>query len=428
MLTDRGWAALGVGTALGLLWILLGEVELFAAGVVVLSVLVAAVVLTRRSRPEVSVVRRLTPSLVHEGDRAAVDVVITNRSRRRLTNATFSDEVGSLGRAVFEAGIIAGGQAADAIAPADRSPFEDVRWLGVLRTADALQMYHRQKTAADAEYQILCRPRGVYPVGPVTATVSDPLRLSTVSARVDAFDRLIVYPEVEDLVGFPMTRGRDPAMQASRPEFSRRGGEDFYTLREYVQGDDLRRVHWPSSARRDELMIRQLETPWQSRALLILDVRMNAYESHECFEKAVRGAASMVRHLGREGFDADVWAGGSGATPVAQYSTVMETLAVVDREDRLDIRAVGARLKAVGRGGALILVTGVPDSDLLEVQRLMAREYRTTVVLSATETSSSGEIAFQRAGAVTVNVTPTGSWAEAWTKATQKSWSSVSSG
>ena len=136
----------------------------------------------------------------------------------------------------------------------------------------------------------------------------------------------------------------------------------------------------------------------------------------------------MVRHLAAEGFDADVWAGGTGATPVTQYSTVMETLAIVDREDRLDIRALGARLKAVGRGGALILVTGVPDSDLLEVQRLMAREYRTTVVLSATETSSSGEIAFQRAGAVTVNVTPTGSWAEAWTKATQKTWSSVSSG
>lgn len=392
MLTDRGWAALGVGTALGVLWVLLGEVELFAAAVVVAVVILAALLLTRFSQPDVSIVRRLSPNLVHEGDRAAVDVVITNRSRRRLTNASFADEVGALGRAVFEAGAIASGQ------------------------------------AADAEYQILCRPRGVYPVGPVTATVTDPLRLARTSASVDAIDRLIVYPEVEDLIGFPMTRGRDPAMQASRPEFSRRGGEDFYTLREYVQGDDLRRVHWPSSAKRDELMIRQLETPWQSRALLILDVRMQAYESHECFEKAVRGAASMVRHLAREGFDADVWAGGTNATPVTQYSTVMETLAIVDREERLDIRAVGARLKAVGRGGALILVTGVPDSDLLEVQRLMSREYRTTVVLSATETSSSGEIAFQRAGAVTINVTPTGSWAEAWTKATQKTWSSVSSG
>jgi hypothetical protein len=145
-------------------------------------------------------------------------------------------------------------------------------------------------------------------------------------------------------------------------------------------------------------MIRQLETPWQSRALVILDLRWSAYESEQCFEKAVRGAASIVRHLAREGFDADLWAGGVALHSDQQYGAVMEKLAVVEREGRLDIRAVASRLKSVGRGGALVLVTGIPDSDLLEVQRLMSREYRTTVVLSASETSSSGEIAFQRAG------------------------------
>jgi uncharacterized protein (DUF58 family) len=392
MLTERGWAALGVGAALVLLWVMLGEIELLSVGVVVLVALVAALVITRATRPEVSVIRRLSPSLVHEGDRASVDAVITNRGKRPLTNVAFVDEVGALGRAVFEAGVIG------------------------------------PNSGGDAEYQILCRPRGVYPVGPVTATVTDPLRLASASTVIPAIDRLIVYPEVEDLDSFPMTRGRDPAMQASRPEFSRRGGEDFYTLREYMVGDDLRRVHWPSSAKKDELMIRQLETPWQSRALVILDLRWSAYESEDCFEKAVRGAASMVRHLAREGFDADLWAGGVAATPVSQYAAVMEKLAIVQREGRVDIRSVAARLKSVGRGGALVLVTGIPDSDLLEVHRLMSREYRTTVVLSASETTSSGEMAFQRAGAITVNVTPTESWATAWTKVVGRSWSSVSSG
>lgn len=392
MLTDRGWAGIGIVAALFVLWVMLGEIELLAAAVVLAVAVVAALVIVRLSRPDVGVVRRLIPNLVHEGDRAAVDATIANHGKRPLTNVTFVDEVGSLGRAVFEAGVI------------------------------------RPGTSGDAEYQILCRPRGVYPVGPVTATVTDPLRLARASSVIPTVDRLIVYPEVEDLHGFPMTRGRDPAMHASRPEFSRRGGEDFYTLREYVFGDDLRRVHWPSSAKRDELMIRQLETPWQSRALVILDLRWNAYESEDCFEKAVRGAASIVRHLAREGFDADVWAGGTTATPISHYSAVMEKLAVVEREGRLDIRAVGARLKTVGRGGALVLVTGVPDSNLLEVHRLLAREYRTTVVMSVTETASSGEIAFQRAGATTVNVSPTESWATAWTKVMGRTWSSVSSG
>jgi uncharacterized protein (DUF58 family) len=392
MLTDRGWAGIGVTAALVVLWITLGEIELLAGAVIVGVAILAALVITRVGRPSVGVVRRLSPSLVHEGDRAAVDAVITNHGRRTLTNVSFVDEVGTLGRAVFEAGAIGAG------------------------------------ASGDAEYQILCRPRGVYPVGPVTATVTDPLRLAKASTVVPTLDRLIVYPEVEDLVGFPMTRGRDPAMHASRPEFSQRGGEDFYTLRDYVFGDDLRRVHWPSSAKRDDLMIRQLETPWQSRALVMLDLRWKAYESEACFEKAVRGAASIVRHLAREGFDADLWAGGPASTSIKQYGAVMEKLALVEREGRLDIRAVAARLKSVGRGGALVLVTGIPDSDLLEVHRLMSREYRTTVVMSASETSASGEIAFQRAGAVTVNVNPAESWAAAWAKATDRSWSGVSSG
>ncbi|MEX0756994.1 MAG: hypothetical protein WD204_03520, partial [Acidimicrobiia bacterium] len=162
---------------------------------------------------------------------------------------------------------------------------------------------------------------------------------------------------------------------------------------------------------------------------VILDLRYQAYESEECFEKAVRGTASMVRHLAREGFDADLWAGGVSATPISQYGAVMEKLAIVEREGRLDIRAVAARLRSVGRGGALVLVTGVPDSDLLEAQRLMSREYRTTVVLSASETTTSGEMAFQRAGAITVNVTPSESWATAWAKVMGRgTWSNVSSG
>lgn len=392
MLTDRGWAGTGVAAALAVLWVLLGEIELLGAAVIIAGVLLAALAITRFGRPEVSVVRRLAPGLVHEGDRAAVDAVITNRGRRTLTNVSLVDEVGSLGRAVFQAGVIRPGE------------------------------------SGDAQYQILCRPRGVYPVGPVTATVTDPLRLAQASSVVPTLDRLIVYPEVEDLVGFPMTRGRDPAMQASRPEFSQRGGEDFYTLREYVFGDDLRRVHWPSSAKKDDLMIRQLETPWQSRALVILDLRWKAYESEDCFEKAVRGAACIVRHLAREGFDADLWAGGSTSTPIEQYGAVMEKLAVVEREGRLDIRAVATRLKSVGRGGALIVVTGVPDSDILEVQRLMSREYRTTVVMSAAETASSGEIALQRAGAITVSVSPSQSWAMAWARVMGKTWSTASSG
>jgi uncharacterized protein (DUF58 family) len=392
VLTDRGWAAIGVGAALLVLWVALGEIELLAAAALILAAVGVAVGMVWWSSPRVTVTRRLYPTLVHEGDRATVEAIVTNRSPRALTNATLSDAVGDLGTAVFQVGALAPGE------------------------------------SGDAQYQIVCRPRGVYPVGPVTVTVTDAVRLAASSAVADTIDRLIVYPKVEDLTGFPLTRGRDPSFQASRPEFAQRGGEDFYTLREYVVGDDLRRVHWPTSAKRDELMIRQLETPWQSRALVLLDIRQASYESIDCFEKAVSGAASVVRHLARSGFDAELWAGGATTTSVAQYSAVMEQLAIVNWERRLDIRAVASRLRTTGNGGALVLVGGTPDHDLLEVHRLLSREYRSTLLMTAGETQASAELSFQRAGATTIGVRPTGSWAEAWRKAMDRTWLGVSAG
>jgi hypothetical protein len=109
------------------------------------------------------------------------------------------------------------------------------------------------------------------------------------------------------------------------------------------------------------------------------------YESEACFEKAVQGAASIVRHLAETGFDADLWAGGTSTIRVADYAASMEALAQAMPMPQLDLRAAASRLANVGRGGALVLVSGMPDHVLLEVQRLFGREFATTVVMTATE-------------------------------------------
>jgi uncharacterized protein (DUF58 family) len=390
MLGRRGWAVAGFGVGLAVVWAALGEVELLGVATLLVGSVVFAVALTRWARPRVEVSRRLAPALVHEGDRAGVRVTITNPGRRRLSDLTIVDQVAGLGEARFEV--------------ASLGPGESV----------------------EATYHILCRPRGVYDVGPTRVTTADPLGLASAGWTGGARDRLIVYPETEELSGFPVTRGRDPATHAARPEFSHRGGEDFYTMREYRVGDDLRRVHWPSSAKRDELMIRQLETPWKSLALVMLDVRSRAYEHPECFEKAVRGAASVVRHLAGAGFDAELWAGGTATVGVGRYASVMEALALVTTDDRLDIRAAAAHLARTGRGGALFLVTGTPDADLLGVRQALSREYRSVVLMAAIAGHEGTTSEFRRAGAVTMSVPPDGSWATAWIQATSRTWHAVS--
>ncbi|HEY7468023.1 MAG TPA: DUF58 domain-containing protein [Acidimicrobiia bacterium] len=392
MPTLRGWALSGAGFALVILWYALGEAELLLVGSFLLLAQVVAVVYVRSRRPLLEVNRRLGSSIVHDGDTTTVTLLVENRSSHAISHLTIEDDVNRLGVATFEVAHLRKGQ------------------------------------STTATYRVTCRPRGVYRVGPTNVKASDPLGLAEVIAGSGPVDRIVVYPAVEELNGFPIIRGQDPAMQASRPEHARRGGEDFYTLREYQRGDDLRRVHWPSSAKTDELMIRQLETPWQSRALVLLDVRASGYESQEGFEKAVSGAATIVTHLIGSGFDADLWAGDAEPIDASRYGPAMERLALVQPDPTIDLVAVASRIRQKGGGGALVIVTGVADRSLLNVQQLLAGDYPTTVLMSASASTSQTLVGFHRMGVTTVSVAPDQPWAPAWITAMRSSWTAASVG
>lgn len=381
---------MGAGLALVLLWYVLGDPELLLAGVFFVGALLTALAYTRLYRPVLDIGRRLGSAAVHNGDTTTVTLLLRNRTRRALRRVTVQDEVQKLGLASFE-----------------------------LARLEA-------EESATATYRVTCRPRGVYQVGPAVATASDPLGLAEAPAPEGPIDRLVVYPTVEELNGFPVIRGQDPAMNASRPEHSQRGGEDFYTLREYQRGDDLRRIHWPSSAKTEELMIRQLETPWQSRALILLDVRPSVYESADAFEKAVSGAASVVTHLIRSGFDADLWAGDPDAIDASRYATAMERLALVEPNADIDITAAAGRMRHKTGGGALVLVTGNADRDLLSVHRLLSTEFRATLLMGVSSTTSQTLVGFHRLGVSTITVEPHEDWAPAWLNTMRSSWTSAS--
>ena len=391
MLTTRGGSALGGAIALTVSWLALGEVELLAIGAALGVAVIVAVLITVWNRPGVRVERRLAPHQVHEGDRATVELRLTNYRRLPIFNLTVTDGIKGLGTARFAMGVLGG------------------------------------KERASASYRIVCRPRGVYAVGPAGLETNDPLGLAGTETTAGQIDQLVVYPSVEELTGFPLVQGRDPANMASRPDHSQRGGEDFYTLRSYRDGDDLRRVHWPTSARLDELMIRQMETPWQSRALVFLDPRATAFEDDDHFEKAVSGAASVVRHLAQGGFAGDLWAGGP-TIEVNSYTAAMESLALVQRVPAIDLRAVATRLRTTGRGGLLVLVSGLPDADLLGVHRLLGSQHRSSILLSATSAENEVLSHFRQAGVKTVLAGPHDRWAVSWNQMLGRTWTSASVG
>lgn len=394
MPTTRGWAAIGAALALVVLWTAFGEDLLLAIAVFLAVAVAGGSLYVRLATPRLLLQRSINPDQLHDGERAIVDLRV--ESRRGVYRVALEDRVHGLGAASFVADRIASGE------------------------------------SMAGRYEVLCRPRGVYKVGPAKVSIGDPMGFVESTSHFGGSGRLVVFPRVEELEGVPTGRGQDQTINTSRAAFWHSGGEDFFTLREYHQGDDLRKVHWPSSARRDELMIKQLEMPWQSRAFVILDPRVEPHASSESFEQAVRGAASVLKHLFRSGYTPTIWAGSGNGTVVSNadaYHAAMEELAIIRPARSLDLRHMIGRLRRSGMaGGVLVMVTGEPDDADLAAFQLLSQDFYRTVVLSVSEEDEGAVVGFARIGGLVVRATSQGSWAESWRNTMEHGWSTATAG
>ena len=125
--------------------------------------------------------------------------------------------------------------------------------------------------------------------------LTDPLGLCEVAQSFTSTDTLVVTPQVWPLPPMRLGSGTGGSGE-SRLRAAATSGEDDLGTREYRHGDDLRRIHWRSTARAGELMVRREEQPWQANALLVLDNRLHAHHGDgpgSSFEYACSAAASV---------------------------------------------------------------------------------------------------------------------------------------
>ncbi|HUG83520.1 MAG TPA: DUF58 domain-containing protein, partial [Euzebya sp.] len=182
-----------------------------------------------------------------------------------------------------------------------------------------------------ARYTAVAGARGRYGIGPLQVRVRDPFGAAERVRRYTATTDLIVYPRVDVLPESPI-RGAHMGSGSSDTRRVSATGEEFYTMREYVRGDDLRHVHWASTAHRQTLMVRQMEQPWQAHATVYLDARVISHTPgpHGTLEKAVSLAASVVHHLAARGYVLRLMTqdsvGRGGPTP---WQQAMDRLAVL---------------------------------------------------------------------------------------------------
>lgn len=320
-LTVRGRSFVAAGAAAVACGLLIPEPDLVRIGALLLALPLLSAFGAGRARYRLSCVRSVSPARLPVGETASMTIKLTNVSRLRtgllLAEDTVPYALGSRPRFIFE-GIGAGGS--------------------------------RSYT-----YQLGSESRGRYTVGPLRVRIADSFGLVSINRAFSSTSVLTVTPRI-----IPLARPPVSGYWLSGSEHGRRSiaasGEDDVAPRAYRTGDSLHRVHWRSTARYGELMVRREEQYWRNTASLFLDTRRSVF-SAPMFELAVTAAASVGVHLAGEGFEARfVTAEGEAPRQGAFRDTLLDTLAVL-RPSRAASAEAG--ISALGTaGGQLVAVLG----------------------------------------------------------------------
>lgn len=269
-LTVRGRCFVAAGAAAVLCGIWVGEQDFVRIGLLTLLVPTLSWLLLRRTPRSVWVRRELSSLRVEAGETARVEVVVGN-SGRRTGLLLLEDE---LDPALGERQRFAVGP----LAPGEVTP---------------------------QQYRIRARVRGRYPVGPMHVRVADPFAMVALDQVLTSTADILVTPRTEPLAPIGLT-GRWAGAGDNRTRDFLGAGSPDVAIREYHLGDDLRRIHWPTSARVDELMVRREEQEWQSRCTLLVDNRQCAHAGAgeaSSLEAAVSATASILLHLVARDFE-----------------------------------------------------------------------------------------------------------------------------
>ncbi|HEX5196730.1 MAG TPA: DUF58 domain-containing protein [Gaiellales bacterium] len=148
-------------------------------------------------------------------------------------------------------------------------------------------------------YTIDPAPRGRYTLAAAELRVDDPLGLAESRTQLARTDTLLVYPRVYELDGL-FTDAGSAGGDEGRALLHRTAGYDLHSIRDFQQGESLRRVHWRSTAKRRKLMVKELtELPRDESAVLLDGDRDSSVGAPgaSSFDAQVRAAASLLNRM-----------------------------------------------------------------------------------------------------------------------------------
>lgn len=298
-------------------------------------------------RPRLSVDRRADPDRVARGEPAAMELTVRNTGRLRAANLVAED-----------------------------------RCAGALVPVPLLRLRPGRDTVV--RYEVPTHRRGVVPVGPLRVVRRDPLGLVALARGYGGSVPVWVHPRIHALSAVPTGAGRS---LDGRTDSVPHGSITFDSLREYVVGDELRRVHWRTSARVGELMVRENVDTSLPRLVVVLDNRALAHPDRvggvaESFESACEAAASVVAAAVREDLPVQLLLVVPAEVEPAGAAGPLDRLAAVELTDAGPevLPAATSRLRRDRLGDTLIFLTGPGGRDDLGHVGALRGAYPSVVV------------------------------------------------
>lgn len=343
-----GWIVLGLGLGAAVLaavahW---REIAVLATACAALLALGVPFLLGRTS---VRVDLRLEPERVAAGDSVVAGVVVTNTASGRLLPTTLEVPVGS---SVHRYGI--GSLAAGA--------------------------------SHEESFTIRTERRGVIPVGPAITRRGDPVGLFSRDMEWTPLREVLVRPPLLPLDSLGAGLLRD--LEGVSTDAVSQSDLAFHALREYAPGDDLRHIHWRSSAKvmastgESSLLVRQYLDTRRSHATIVVDDRAEAWPDADEFESAMSVAASIAVRAVLDEFDVSFVCGSHSSTGASGHTA----LDAVCRADFGDVGIVDAAQRATDvapETSLVFLVAGAATgfTDVLRAAAVFPPEVRRYAIL-----------------------------------------------
>jgi uncharacterized protein (DUF58 family) len=256
--------------------------------------------------------------------------------------------------------------------------------------------------------------RGVFQVGPMTVSRSDPFQVVQAGQAQRSTETLWVHPSTHDVAPFPNGRNRD--LEGPTSGEAPQGGIAFHTLRPYVVGDDLRLIHWKSSARTGDLMVRHNVDTFQPRSLILFDVNAGVH-TEEGFEHAVRVVASLLTASIRNNFPVRLRTTAGlvlGSETGHRLDHILDQLAALEPVPDATLASLSRQVASERGGFSLAVVTGQASArDLSVVGPLRGRFQNITIARMGVGGRSS---VFELPGAVLINAGTSTDFAQAWNR------------